>query len=194
MIVRSLDTGLECCPADLEGFPNKMDLKMRYLASHPSTVDLGPRSQPLVSHPSSAELRPRSQPFAHSIAKLTHVKTLSPNSNPRLHLAPRGKISELGIGHLSSPLSATSLISIYSKCSGVADEYPCLSHAGRCSQRVRLRFLHSGLIGDGVPNEAFGFFCKIWLSNVVSEVVLCCINIQNSSSRVMQFNCSRDFV
>ncbi|KAL0290861.1 UNVERIFIED_CONTAM: Pentatricopeptide repeat-containing protein [Sesamum angustifolium] len=72
-------------------------------------------------------------------------------------------------GHLGSPPSATSLINMYSKCNSIADAVSVF----RMSTNVHNVFVYNSLIAgltvNGLPNEAFEFYCKMRLFGVAPD-------------------------
>ncbi|KAL0453204.1 UNVERIFIED_CONTAM: Pentatricopeptide repeat-containing protein [Sesamum latifolium] len=86
-------------------------------------------------------------------------------------------------GHLGSPPSVTSLINMYSKCNSIADAISVF----RMSTNVHNVFVYNSLIAgltvNGLPNEAFEFYCKMRLFGVAPDkftfpcVIKACPNI-----------------
>ncbi|KAK4404770.1 Pentatricopeptide repeat-containing protein [Sesamum angolense] len=106
-------------------------------------------------------------------------------------------------GHLGSPPSVTSLINMYSKCNSIADAVSVF----RMSTNVHNVFVYNSLIAgltvNGLPNEAFEFYCKMRLFGVAPDkftfpcVIKACSNIldlKNTHGLLFKLGLDSDFV
>ncbi|KAK4412860.1 Amino acid transporter AVT1A [Sesamum alatum] len=104
-------------------------------------------------------------------------------------------------GNLGSPPSATSLINMYSKCNSIADAISVF----RTSTNVHNVFVYNSLIAgltvNGLPNEAFEFYCQMRLFGVVPDkftfpcVIKACSNIvdlKNTHGLLFKFGLDSD--
>ncbi|KAK6149061.1 hypothetical protein DH2020_016586 [Rehmannia glutinosa] len=72
-------------------------------------------------------------------------------------------------GHLGSPLSATSLINMYSKCNSIADAISVFYASTHAHNVFVYNSIIAGLTVNGLPIEAFDFYCRMRLFGVAPD-------------------------
>ncbi|KAI3472274.1 hypothetical protein Pfo_029762 [Paulownia fortunei] len=86
-------------------------------------------------------------------------------------------------GHLSSPLSATSLINMYSKCNSIIDAISVFYASTNVHNVFVYNSIIAGLTINNLPIEAFEFYCKMRLFGVAPDkftfpcVIKACSNV-----------------
>ncbi|KAL3637155.1 hypothetical protein CASFOL_019454 [Castilleja foliolosa] len=88
-------------------------------------------------------------------------------------------------GHLGSPHSATSLINMYSKCNSIADAVSVFHASTHVHNVFVYNSIIAGLTINGLPLEAFEFYCKMRSSGVAPDkftfpcVIKACSSIED---------------
>lgn len=72
-------------------------------------------------------------------------------------------------GHLASPLSATSLINMYSKCSSIADAVSVFNASTHVHNVFVYNSIIAGLASNDYPLKAFEFYCEMRLFGVAPD-------------------------
>lgn len=72
-------------------------------------------------------------------------------------------------GHLASPVSATSLINMYSKCNAIADAISVFHESTGVHNVFVYNSIIAGLTVNDLPSEAYEFYCKMRLCGVAPD-------------------------
>lgn len=86
-------------------------------------------------------------------------------------LAKGRKIHSLMLvnGHLASPLSATSLINMYSKCNSIGDAVSVFNSSTHVHNVFVYNSIIAGLASNEFPLKAFEFYCQMRLLGVAPD-------------------------